>query len=140
MRCLSVWQPWAWLIIHGPAPGGPKDVENRTWYTNYRGPLLIHAAMKFTWGEYWTAHNVYRGISNLPRESWPHWPEREELALGCIIGVVDLVDCVQNHPSKWAEPGCWHWLLANPRPVKPFPVRGRQKLFEVPVEIEVLAG
>ena len=40
MKCLSILQPWAWAIIHGG-----KDVENRTWRTAYRGPLLIHASL-----------------------------------------------------------------------------------------------
>ena len=38
MRVISIQQPWAWAIVHGP-----KRVENRTWGTPYRGPLLIHA-------------------------------------------------------------------------------------------------
>ena len=37
--CLSIRQPWAWLVAHGW-----KNIENRTWQTNYRGRLLIHAA------------------------------------------------------------------------------------------------
>ncbi|HHY88739.1 MAG TPA: ASCH domain-containing protein, partial [Chloroflexi bacterium] len=41
MKALSVRQPWAWLIAQGY-----KTVENRTWATNYRGPLLIHAGKK----------------------------------------------------------------------------------------------
>jgi ASCH domain len=41
MKALSVRQPWAWLII-----AGHKDVENRSWTTTYRGPLLIHAARR----------------------------------------------------------------------------------------------
>ncbi|MDR1902371.1 MAG: hypothetical protein LBQ88_08850 [Treponema sp.] len=50
MKVLSVKNPWAYLIIHGfdfgPEIGGflIKDVENRTWYTGYRGPLLIHCS------------------------------------------------------------------------------------------------
>ena len=39
MKVLSVRQPWAWLIV-----AGHKDIENRKWYTNHRGPLLIHAS------------------------------------------------------------------------------------------------
>jgi ASCH domain len=39
---LTVRQPWAWAIIHGG-----KDVENRSWRTKYRGPLLIHAGSAF---------------------------------------------------------------------------------------------
>ena len=41
MKALSVRQPWAELIV-----AGLKDVENRTWRTDYRGPVLIHAGMK----------------------------------------------------------------------------------------------
>jgi len=38
MIALSVRQPWAWLLLNG------KDIENRDWYTKYRGPLAIHAS------------------------------------------------------------------------------------------------
>jgi hypothetical protein len=39
MKCITVREPWAELIA-----SGSKTVENRTWRTHYRGPLLIHAA------------------------------------------------------------------------------------------------
>jgi hypothetical protein len=42
MKALSVRQPWAWLLVHGP-----KDIENRNWYTNYRGWVMIHASKTF---------------------------------------------------------------------------------------------
>ena len=42
MKALSIRQPWASLIV-----AGIKDIENRSWVTNYRGKLLIHAAQKF---------------------------------------------------------------------------------------------
>jgi hypothetical protein len=38
MRTLSIRQPWAGLIV-----AGIKDIENRSWSTSYRGPILIHA-------------------------------------------------------------------------------------------------
>jgi hypothetical protein len=41
MKIISIKQPWASLIVHGL-----KDVENRTWPTRYRGPLLIHASQR----------------------------------------------------------------------------------------------
>jgi len=37
VKTLSVKQPWATYIC-----AGLKDVENRTWTTDYRGRLLIH--------------------------------------------------------------------------------------------------
>lgn len=38
-KCLSVRNPWGYLIC-----AGLKDVENRTWKTDYRGELYIHAS------------------------------------------------------------------------------------------------
>lgn len=42
MKALSVRQPYAWLIVNGI-----KDIENRTWRTGYRGPVLIHASKNY---------------------------------------------------------------------------------------------
>jgi len=38
MKALTISQPFASLIANGE-----KFVENRTWPTNYRGPIAIHA-------------------------------------------------------------------------------------------------
>ena len=38
-QCLSIRQPWAWAVC-----SGAKDIENRTWATEYRGPLAIQAS------------------------------------------------------------------------------------------------
>jgi hypothetical protein len=39
IKVIVVRQPWAWLIVQGF-----KDIENRSWNTRYRGPLLIQAS------------------------------------------------------------------------------------------------
>jgi hypothetical protein len=41
MKIISIRQPWASLIV-----SGIKDIENRTWPTRYRGPVLIHASQR----------------------------------------------------------------------------------------------
>jgi hypothetical protein len=41
MKIISIRQPWASLIV-----SGLKDVENGTWPTRYRGPVLIHASQR----------------------------------------------------------------------------------------------
>jgi hypothetical protein len=41
MRCLSVSQPYADLIIEGK-----KTIELRTWNTKFRGGFLVHAPIK----------------------------------------------------------------------------------------------
>ncbi len=39
MKTLSLLQPWATLVVMGV-----KQIETRSWRTDYRGPLLIHAS------------------------------------------------------------------------------------------------
>src|SRR5262245_40552891 len=39
MKALTLTQPWATLVAIGA-----KRIETRSWNTNYRGPLAIHAA------------------------------------------------------------------------------------------------
>jgi activating signal cointegrator 1 len=45
VKALTLTQPWATLVAIGA-----KRVETRSWSTDYRGPLAIHAAKGFpTW-------------------------------------------------------------------------------------------
>jgi hypothetical protein len=39
MKALTIKNPWAMFILIGL-----KDVENRSWKTDYRGKLLIHSS------------------------------------------------------------------------------------------------
>ena len=39
MKTITIKQPWAQFIAEGI-----KDIENRTWKTNFRGRVLIHAS------------------------------------------------------------------------------------------------
>lgn len=39
MKVLSIREPWASIIINGY-----KEYEFRSWKTNYRGKILIHAS------------------------------------------------------------------------------------------------
>lgn len=118
MKCLTVRQPWAWLIVEGS-----KDVENRSWSTNYRGPLLIHAGLTVDRedAEFFEHQSAELGLE---------WPD--PLPTGCIIGIVDLVDVVTEHASEWFD-GPYGWVLANPRcAVDPLPYKGRLGLYDVP--------
>ncbi len=96
---LSVRQPWAWLIVNGY-----KDVENRSWPTHHRGPLLIHAGSN-------TSELPRR--SEIERQHGIKVPEGIEL--GGIIGVVNLIDCKARTDSPWHNRGSIGWVLAKPR-------------------------
>ncbi len=120
MLCLTVKQPWAWAII-----SGPKRIENRTWLTNHRGPLLIHAGVS---------------RSCFDTETRLDWRQRygieypSGLMFGTILGVVDLIDCRRVETvaaDPWAE-GPFCWMLDKPRALtEPFPLRGMPGLFDV---------
>lgn len=87
--CLAVKQPWATLLCCGL-----KDVENRTWKTDYRGRLYIVASST-------TMMNAFDGgyvepaildmISVAQEEGI--LPDLHTLPVSALIGYVDLVDC-----------------------------------------------
>ena len=47
MKCLSISQPFADLIVKGK-----KTIELRSWNTNFRGEFLIHAPIKIRKDDY----------------------------------------------------------------------------------------
>ena len=127
MKAISLWQPWASLVAYGI-----KDRENRSWPTNYRGPLLIHAAKRWDDGallevKRWIAEGIVKPTKPLPTE----WPE------GVLVGCAILEDCrmhklVGNEPNPWHMPGCWGWHLTHAIGFRvPIPIRGRQRIFNV---------
>lgn len=112
---ISVRQPWAWLIVTGH-----KDIENRTWDTRHRGPLLIHA------GTYRPSEGELLDIE----EAYGVTIDRAALKFGGIVGKVDLKDCATEHASQWYLGGDnFAWVLANPVPCDFVPCRGRLGLF-----------
>ena len=134
MKCLSVREPWASAIPRLGRLG--KDVENRSWRTTYRGPLLIHAGKATpTVGE-WAVFDRVRRWAGVPRDDTALVVM--ELAilrgetLGRVLGRVDLVDVVRDSGSPWAAHGQYHWVLANPVVFEgPVAVSGRLGLFDV---------
>ena len=121
---LSVRQPWAWAIVHGG-----KDVENRSWRSNYRGPLLIHAARFQEDDDVYDVCRLVAKTRKLPaHRALGHY--RVRLQLGCVIGVVDMVDCVEDHPSPWFR-GRYGFVFRSPRGVDPWRLRGRPGIFQV---------
>lgn len=114
-RALSIKQPWAWLIVNGY-----KDVENRSWRTHYRGPVLIHAGLDKSEFDDDMANYIKRkhGV-DIP----------DSLEFGGVVGVADLVDCSDAHPSPWLVKGKFGWVLDNRRRLSFRPCKGALGLF-----------
>ena len=113
MKAISIRQPWAWLIVHGV-----KDIENRTWKTKFRGPVLIHASKKIDKAGY--SRLIEEGVS---------LPPIEDLQLGGIIGKAEIVDCVPESKSPWFS-GPYGLVLKNRCPLNYHPCRGMLSFFE----------
>lgn len=119
---LSVKQPWAWLICKGY-----KDIENRSWETIFRGRVYIHASKSpEPYNERLIDYLVKRGLSVAATLALCS----SKLAKGAIVGEVDVIDCVKNSESIWAEKGMCHYVLANPVLYgRPIPCKGKLKFF-----------
>lgn len=136
-RVLTVKQPWASLIAKGV-----KDVENRTWHTQYRGLLAIHAGQSYdetahldpVAGATFTDHPVIRRL------------RRPELPTAAIVALVDLQDvhsyreCQSANRgamcSLWGQAEAIHWVLGNVRELAdPFPWPGGLGLRKLSPEV-----
>jgi hypothetical protein len=117
MKALSIKQPYASLIAHGI-----KNIENRNWRTHFRGRIYIHASgakvidclRVLNEEQYLIAQKHFLKLA---------WNKFSDLPISAIIGEVDIIDCVINHESIWAEKtdfsqedpqSIWNWVLANP--------------------------
>jgi hypothetical protein len=111
---ISLRPPWAWAVMFGG-----KDVENRSWPTKRRGRILIHASShKASRDDEEWLRDELSSLTHMTRNALPAAFERS-----AILGSVELVDCVTNSRSRWAQRGEYHWILRDPRPLAT-PVRG----------------
>jgi hypothetical protein len=151
MIALSIRQPWASLILLAG-----KNIENRTWPTNTRGRILIHAAKGMTWDDYLSGLSfAYRidpklvealGVltvsasmgfivdeskQHITRIDIAHGLRDCPLLRGGIIGSVNVVDCVRRSKSPWFV-GPNGFVLRDPKPLPFVPLKGQLGFFEVP--------
>lgn len=143
MKALTILQPWAHAIVWGP-----KRVENRRWYTGYRGPLAIHAGKDR--GEMGgdSPYDALRMIGCKDGDTVFQRP----LLFGHVIGRCELVNCVamphdldviNPHVRPWFEGAALMWaggpyclLLKDVRPIEPaIPCRGQRGLWELDEEL-----
>lgn len=135
MKTLSIRQPWASLILNGI-----KDIENRSRRTNFRGTILVHSSSNADSDDmtkYLTKEqmDVFNGKA---REIGENQLMRS-MRRGCILGSVEIYDCVKNDPSVWAEKGVWNWKVRNARLFhNPIPAKGMLGLWNFNGDINEL--
>lgn len=131
LKCISVRQPWAWLIVRpdiigdearklAALSGKIKDIENRPKRWNVREEVFIHASKYVPYES---------EVSEIEQEFGITLPSSFDV--GGIVGVATVVDCVTVHPSRWFF-GPFGLVLRRSRPVPFFPCKGQLGLFTVP--------
>lgn len=122
MKCLTIKQPWASLIVEGY-----KEYEFRSWKTNYRGKILIHAGLS---KEQIMIDKIK--CYNL------------EYVSGAIIGEAEIIDCIlvderfDNYLNKINylvygnnHVGSYAWKLTNIKKYQePIYIKGKLGLWE----------
>ena len=106
MKAITILQPWASLIACGA-----KHYETRSWKTNYRGPIAIHAGLKKPPEQGDIPFEVFNAITSELARYYGAWrndwhlggtinfPDGTEngidIPLGFVIATADLVDCLE---------------------------------------------
>jgi len=98
VKCLSLWNPWAMLLV-----AGLKRVETRSWAMRHRGPLLIQASK--TWNPdlatlcvdsskpfRLAVESMGYPIAGTVAEAKRGWG----LPFGAIVGCVRVTDCFRT--------------------------------------------
>jgi len=121
MKCLSVCQPFAELIIQGK-----KTIELRKWNTKFRGEFLVHAA------------------KNILIEDCKRMKISSSITTGAIIGKVKLTDVKKyesdkelksdkkkHHSLSDITKNKYGFILENPKKLRvPIPYSGKLNFFE----------
>lgn len=149
MKAITIHQPWATLIAIGQ-----KRYETRSWNTDYRGEIAIHAgrnASELT--RYWRSIKDARAVKSLKHFD----PFFDELAAvtfdpsesrlladifprGVILATAELIDIHRNEPPNLTSrerlfghygAGRYAWEIANVKRLEtPIPALGEQGLWD----------
>ena len=136
MKALTILQPWASLIACGA-----KMIETRSWSTEYRGEIAIHAGL----ADVKTA-KTDREFLDICESAFYYSGYGLYMPRGKVIAIATLADCaVMTQPmidklgesvrgqneqmfGFW-EVGRYAWMLRNVRRIEPVAAKGRQRLW-----------
>jgi len=140
-QCLSMHQPWASLLVCGF-----KRAEGRTWPTQHRGRLWIHAAGKEPEQEdVELLEAKYRSIYEAQGVPLPLFPSQSSgYPTSVLLGCVDLEECFTNEdykevlrnnpsmPQEESDSEHIFWCLRPRRLTVPLRMGGDHKIWRLP--------
>ena len=110
LKALSIRQPWPHRIFHEG-----KDVENRDWPTRGRGWVIVHAGVS---------------KSELDMDD----PEEAAMPRGGVVGMMKIVDCVQQMDSRWFF-GRYGFVIGDKFTLPLIPCKGALGFFVPPQDV-----
>lgn len=131
IKALSLKQPFAWLIANGHLL-----VDDRSWGTQYRGPVLIHASK----GLYEEYYQYIKRHTDIPI------PDKDKLDYGGVVGIARLVLCSKPGElpagisrEQRAHFGGVHqeyygFLFTQATPLPLMPCAGKLGIFEINID------
>jgi len=121
VRAITIWQPFADLIIVGR-----KICENRSWrpHAGLVGQrVAIHAGLTR-----WTPP----GLTAPDDEPWPYMRPRGVIVGTAILDAAIGPRCKLTTICPFSDPESWRWIFRAPRRIEPVPCKGRQGVWTVP--------
>lgn len=149
MKALTLTQPWATLVAIGA-----KRIETRSWPTNFRGQLAIHAAKGFPGSakDLCTSRVFCRALGwpEAPNPLTQEWLDdnarrMRALPLGSVVATATMARCVETELIRGYvqpftdqeeafgnyDPGRFGFLLENViQLAAPIPAKGALGLWE----------
>lgn len=111
MKCLSVSQPFADLII-----SGRKKIELRSWNTKFRGEFLIHAPLKIR------IHDAKR------------LKMKSEFVTGAIVGKAEIFDVKKYETAaEYKKDAHLHFAAKKFSDIRYGFMLKRAKMFRIPI-------
>ena len=148
MKALTLRQPWASLIDLQA-----KRIETRSWWTDYRGELVVHASREYPWTDLQEAREKELRKALAPKYTPESVPRGVAL---CVVRIfacvktteVDKLKAVGFPPVHVREllfgnfqPGRWAWVLEYVRHLNHEPeIKGALGLWEFPDRLLVDPG
>ncbi len=129
MKVISLLEPYASLVKENI-----KTIETRSWKTNYRGELFIHASKrKLTNKMIEEYHNQLKLLTNT-NFNYGHIIAKCNL-VDCIIMTEELIKEIKKNSKEYIcgeyQVGRYAWILEDIKHLKkPIPAKGRLGIWE----------
>ncbi len=127
MKGLSLWQPWAWLVVNGH-----KDIENRKWRLprTFQVPqrVYIHAGLSMATLR---PDDLEWIQEQLPDDGTMDVLLASEWPRGFLVGEATITGCVRESDSRWFEGPYGFTLVGSVADSNPVPYKGATLFFAV---------